>query len=381
MKKTLVIAGLAVLSTTAFASKARLQALGQDGRASLFLDDTRSVFLNPAKLNTMSDYVTAEWGTGSRADDSEAAPHAEGGFFKKSNAFAYGVYVGNEYGTNNTVKDSDGDAADTADFATTDNVTEFFLAGDMGMKWGARFSFSSNENKPSTGIKKENSTMGLGLGVEHGAIEAYTNLVLKDESKGATAAGDKFDAETGINAGLSYGMNSMKFYADYDKSGYKITDATGTTSDVASSELAVGVAKTHEIAAGSTMFMDIRYNMTSWEDKKATGTNDKEIDTTSLPLTIGFETQATSWLTLRASVAQNIVIGDKETKKGNGDKTEETVANSTSVNAGATFTFGKLMIDGVVGNTSGSRTGNVGTKNGVLTTDNLMTRVAVSYWF
>lgn len=375
MKKTLVIAGLAVLSTTAFASKARLQALGQDGRASLFLDDTRSVFLNPAKLNTMSDYVTAEWGTSANTVDSEAAPHAEGGFFKKSNSFAYGVYVGNEYGAKNDKKTG-------ASFAATDNVSEFFLAGDMGMKWGARFSYSSNEDKPATGIKKENSTMGLGLGIEHGAIEAYTNLVLKDESKGATAAGDKFDAETGINAGLSYGMNSMKFYADYDKSGYKITDATGTTSDVASSELAVGVAKTHEITAGSTMFIDLRYLMSSWEDKKVTAAaTAKKTEETTLPLTIGFETQATSWLTLRGSVVQNIIIGDTETKYGDGAKKEATNANSTAVNAGATLTFGKLMIDGVVGTTSNDRTATASANKGVLATDNLMTRVAVNYWF
>ncbi|EQC44753.1 hypothetical protein [Bacteriovorax sp. Seq25_V] len=376
MKKTLVIAGLAVLSTSAFASKARLQALGQDGRASLFLDDSRSVFLNPAKLNSMSDYVVAEWGTSASTADSEAAPHAEGGFFKKSNSFSYGVYVGNEYDTNNSTKS-------TANVATTDNVTELFLAGDMGMKWGARFSFSSNENKPSTGIKKENSTMGLGLGVEHGAIEAYTNILLKDESKGGAAAGDKYDAETGINVGASYGMNGMKFYADYDKSGYKTTISNAITAEVTESNIAVGVAKTHEIAAGSTMFMDVRYNMNKEENKKATGTSEKEVNTNTLPLTVGFETAATSWLTLRASVVQNVVIGDKETKLANGSKTEETVANSTRVNAGATFTFGKLMVDGVIGTTDSSRTGTVSatSKKGVLATDNLMTRVAVSYWF
>jgi len=50
MKKTLVIASLAVLSTSAFASKARMEALGQ-GQVSRYIMDTRSVFLNPAMVN------------------------------------------------------------------------------------------------------------------------------------------------------------------------------------------------------------------------------------------------------------------------------------------------------------------------------------------
>jgi len=50
-KSVLVVAGLAVLSTSAFASKARMEALGQGSASSLYLSDSRSVFLNAASLN------------------------------------------------------------------------------------------------------------------------------------------------------------------------------------------------------------------------------------------------------------------------------------------------------------------------------------------
>lgn len=375
MRKNFVIAaGLAVLSTSAFASKARLQALGQDGRASLFLDDTRSVFLNPAKLNSMNNYVVTEWGTAGDAADSETAPHAEGGFFKNGGSLNYGLYFGNEYGFNNKVKTDNS-------LSAADNTIDLFLAGDMGAKWGARFQYSSNENKPTGGIKKETSSMGLGLGIETGAVEGYANLMLKDESKGGAAAGDKFDADLGLNVGASYAMNGMKFYADYDKSGYEMTISDVKTKEVSNSGLAVGVSKSHEVYKGSNMFVDLRYSMSTWEDKKATGTNDKKIESSSLPLTVGFETEATSWLTLRASVVSNIVLGSTDTTLGDGTKTEKTDTNSTGVNAGATLNFGKLMIDGVVGTTDVSRTGTAAANKGVLTTDNLMTRVAVNYWF
>lgn len=376
MKKQLVVvAGLAVLSTSAFASKARMQALGQGTFASAYIDDTRSVFLNPAKLNDMNNYAITEWGTAANTVDSETAPHAEGGFFKKADSISYGLYFGNEYGLNN-------DTRSTANLATADNNIELFFAGDMGLKWGARVQYSSNENKPTVGIKKESNVLGLGLGMISGAVEGYANLLLKDESKGATSdATGKYDADLGINLGASYMMNGMTFYADYNKSGYETTASSAKTNDYSSTVIVAGVAKKHELSGTSNMFMNLNYAMTKEENTKATGTAEKKVESTALPMTIGFETEAASWLTLRASVAQNFVIGSTDTTLGDGTKTEKTDANSTVVNAGATLTFGKLKVDGTIGTTDVLRTGTAGTNKGNLATDNLMTRVAVNYWF
>lgn len=374
MKRQLaVVAGLAVLSSPAFASKARMQALSQ-GTASSYIDDTRSIFLNPAKLNDMNNYVITEWGTASDSTDSETAPRAEGGFFKKADAISYGLYFGNEEGMNNSDKAGDS-------LAVADNNIELFFAGDMGLKWGARVQYSSNENKPTGGIKKESNVLGLGLGVITGGVEAYANLLLTDESKGGAAAGDKYEADMGMNLGASYMMNGMTFYVDYNKSGYETTVSSVKTDDVSSTDIVAGVAKKHELAAGSNMFMNLNYTMSKEENTKATGTAEKKNESSSLPLTIGFESEAASWLTLRASVAQNFVLGSSETTLGDGTKTEKTTANSTTVNAGATLNFGKLKVDGVIGTQDVSRSGTAGTKRGNLSTDNLMTRVAVNYWF
>jgi hypothetical protein len=367
MKKHLAFAaGLAVLSAPAFATKARLEALQQTGRASFFLDDSRSVFLNAAKVNTMNNYVVTEWGTANAAADAEAAPHAEGGFFRKSSSLAYGLYLGNEYGANNATKTG-------ANMMASDNNMELFVGGDMGVQWGARISYSANEDKPTGGIKKTSDTMGLGLGIISGDLEAYANLALKDESKGGDDADDSYEADMGTNIGLSYKMKGMIFHADYDKSAYEMKNAGTKTNDVEETTMTFGVARIHELSKGQTFFLDLSY-VTS-EEKDSTA--DTKTETTALPLTLGFETEANSWLTLRAAVSQNIVIGNEKVKGGS----DKDIANSTNVSAGATMTWGNLAIDGMIGNTDGSRAGTVGTENGALTTDNLMTRVGVTYKF
>ena len=108
MKKQLVVAvGLMVLAAPAFASKARLQALGEDTYGSFYVNDNRNVFYNAAQVNNHKDLVTFEWGdttsnnASSGSDASAAAPRAEGGVFKTMGNMVYGVYLGSESNTSN----------------------------------------------------------------------------------------------------------------------------------------------------------------------------------------------------------------------------------------------------------------------------------------
>src|SRR6056300_1577489 len=96
MKKSVLIAtGLAVLSTSAYATKARMSALGQDSAlGSYYMGDTRNVFRNPADLNSTKNYMVAEFGDNGTGNN----PNAEGGFFREMGAFNYGVYLGSNNG-------------------------------------------------------------------------------------------------------------------------------------------------------------------------------------------------------------------------------------------------------------------------------------------
>ena len=112
MKKQLALGmGLAVLSTSAFATKARLLSLGQDKSGSQYIMDQRNIFLNSAYAAKYKDMVIFEWGDDGRtgvpsliADDQDRAPQAEGGFLKSAGNFVYGVYFGGESDITNELR-------------------------------------------------------------------------------------------------------------------------------------------------------------------------------------------------------------------------------------------------------------------------------------
>lgn len=385
-KNVLVIAGLAVLSTSAFASKARMEALGQ-GSTSFYAADTRSVFLNPASLNDTKNYIITEWGASQQAD-SATAPRAEGGFFREMGSFAYGLYLGN----NGDARMQTAIAASS--FLGHENAADLFLAGDMGVKWGARLHYANSKDAQTVAFEKKNSAFGLGLGVTQGDLEGYVNLDLTDKSTGATVVGDEWKRKPGVQVGGSYKFSGMTFFADYASTNEEVkaaagstlgsviiaanTIAAGTTVTHKSSDITVGAARIHEVNPTARVITDARLVLGTDEigGSSATAQNGKT-KTTKLPVTFAVEADATSWLVLRGSVSQNVILG--ETKNPAGKK--QTIANSTLINAGATLNFGKLKVDGVIGTTDSNRAATTAANKGVLATDNLMSRVAVSYWF
>ncbi|WP_127716555.1 hypothetical protein [Halobacteriovorax sp. HLS] len=373
MKKQILIAtGLAVLSTSAFASKARLEALGQnDDRGSFYVEDARNIFRNASKVNTFKNYIVTEWGTDNAAADTAAAPHAEGGFFREMGSFAYGLYLGS---------DIDSENANRTNYQAQDNDLDLFFGGDMGVQWGARLHYASGKNETTGTFKKEHSNLGLGLGMTMGDIEAYANMILSDESKGGASAGDKFEAN-GLNIGAAYNFAGNKFFVDYDKSGYDNTVSAVKTENELTT-LTVGVGRIHEVSSTARLNMDVAY-VASTEKVKPASATFGEIKNSTLPVTLGFEADATSWLVLRGSVSQNVFINNREVKGATTttNNVKSTNTNTTDVTAGATLNFGKLKVDGSIGTTGASRTAATAAEQGVLSLDNMMTRVGVHYWF
>jgi hypothetical protein len=381
MKNVLLITGLVVLSTNAFASKARMEALGQ-GTESYYLSDSRSVFVNPAALNETKNYIVTEWGTGAQAD-SATAPRAEGGFFREMGTFAYGLYLGNN---------GAGRTATGAVFADHQNALDLFLAGDMGMKWGAKLHYANSKDETTANNTKKNSAFGLGLGASRGDLEGYLNLDLSDKSEGGSVAGDLWKRKPGMKLGGSYKFSGMTFFADYAATSEEITSGAASTLTAAAgghltastvgtithktSEITFGTARIHEVSPAARIVADARIVLGTDEvGGSVTTTENGKVKSTKLPVTFALEADATSWLVLRGSVSQNVILGSTKSIDG---KTV-TDANSAIVNGGATLNFGKLKVDGLVGTTG--TTGTAGSKTGVLSTSNLLTRVGLTYNF
>lgn len=369
MKKQIAIAmGLAVLSSSAIASKARLEALGEDANGSQFISDNRNVFLNAATLNEHKDFVTFEWGAESVTADAAATPNAEGGVFKSVGNMVYGAYFGSSRDVTNSLR-----AAAGANVAEQ-NVLDLFIAGDAGVQWGANLTYSAYD-QDSTDTKS--SGMRLNGGVVAGDLSAFAQVGLTNK---AEVGANEFEGKSSFDLGVTYNLSDMYYMARIDMANAE--NAAGN--EFTKQNLHVGAAKAYRLNDRANLWMSAWYKMDKMEDKDAgfAGIADGETKDNYLPVSIATEIMVKEWLTLRGSVG-HIVFGTNEVE--NGDKTTKT---DTVVNAGATLHFGDFQVDGLVGNIDTGATGDntvggsdTSTGQGVLRTDALMSRVSLTYKF
>ncbi len=385
MKKQLVVAlGLTVLATPAFASKARLQALGEDTYGSFYVNDNRNVFLNAANVNNQKDLATFEFGNTTNSQDGTTSPRAEGGVFKSMGNLVYGVYLGSQSNTSNGYRSAAGLNGGAGTFES--NNLDLFVGGDAGMKWGANVTYSNTaKDETANGAKQE--AIRTRLGVIAGDIEGFANINLVNNAKDST--GQKFEGKLGYQLGAIYNLNDYRIFAEYRDFSGKAKGANDA--DISSNQLQIGAGRSTKLNDKATLFTraQFQHNKASNDSGSATfaatcssafSVGCKSYTSSQVPLVAGLEYDAASWLTLRGSVSQ-VLWGtqeDKSNKKG--------FANSTTVNAGASLKFGEMTVDGVIGNSAalaGAAPTSTDTSggNGNLRTDNLMSRVSMTYRF
>lgn len=386
MKKQLTVAlGLAVLATPAFASKARLQALGEDTYGSQYINDNRNIWLNAAQINNHKDLVTYEFG-GQQSTDSASTARGEGGVYKTMGNMTYGVHFGGASNTANGLR-----AAAGLTGAQEDNNVDVFVGGDAGVKWGANLGYAKSSNEVRTAGASAES-MRTRLGAIFGDTQAYANINIINNAKGTNATGAKFEGDLGYQVGVIHAWNANTLFADYRSFDAEGTVA-GTKNDLGFKQINAGIGRVERLNDKTNLFLRVSYQMTDAENDGSTsqfgtlgcgtgtaGIACEEYKANRVPAVVAIETEATSWLTLRASVAHDL-YGQEEDKNN-----ERTIANTTAINAGATLKFGELSVDGVVGNsTNNATTGVAGDStasgNGTLRSDVLMSRVSMTYRF
>ena len=376
MKKQLVVAlGLTVLATPAFASKARLQALGEDTDGSFYINDNRNIFLNAAHVNNHKDFVTFETGseTSDSAVDSSSDPRPEGGVFFGQGNLVYGVQLGNESATSDTLRA-------WAGVESEQNNLDLFVGGDAGVKWGANLTYG---HVSETSTVNNSDVMRVRLGAVAGDVEGFANLSLKNNA--ADKTGNEVEGKLGYQIGGSYAMNAYKVFAEYRS--IKAEDKK-LNADAEIGLMRVGVGRTDKLNDKATLFTKVEYSRNKGNIEDGSGalieyngtpltTDGDDRIVTNLPIIIGLEYDAASWLAVRGSVSQSIF--SDVSKKGDSNANLD---NTTVVNLGSTLKFGEMSIDGVIGNSSddgGDTTIASSGTNGSLRTDNLMSRVSVSY--
>jgi len=355
-----VILSFLVLSTGAFASKARLEALGQDAGGSMFIDDARDVILNPAMLNFHKDFATFEWGNTTQVDDTATTPRSEGGLFKTAGNMIYGFYFGEESDDINSLRGNAG-------VNTEENNTSFYVGGDAGIQWGTKFTYNSFKDKQDNN-DEESDVLRATLGIISGDVESFFKMGFTNSAKNVS---NKLEVKTDFDLGITYNVGNR----DYMVQVKSVSAEDAVAAEYTTQYVAFGSARTMKLNDKATIWTSAWYKMiTTNNDIDATG----ESKSSSIPLSIALEVAAKDWLTLRGSVTSNL-YGLSENDAGD----EATIPDTTIVVAGASLTWDDLSIDGTIGNNSATTTTGVSTAtgNGTLRTDTLMSRVSMTYKF
>lgn len=329
MKKLIVFAAAAMMASPALASKARVNALGNSRQ----LTDVQYVFDRPYLLHSVGEQVTMEWG-----DKGAANPKAEAGIIKNMGEGVFGLYLGRT-----------GFLSENATFDEQNPINLLYGAKAGDIAWGANLAYSNGKDDAND---DKASSMDLTVGATNGVWEAELGMDLGSKSEDNAV---ETKVKSNMRLGVGYNIDETKHaYLTYGSSeidgGAKVTDTQLGFINT--------VAKTEE----ANLFYSVAYEMNKV---------DGGVETTVLPVAIGIEAAATSWMTMRASVSQSILINEE--KAANGDKED---LDSIVFAAGAGFKLGKGMLDATFA------TGNAGHLSfGDGATDEFLSSVSYTYMF
>ena len=341
-KMILLAAVISMAAPSAFASKARLAALSNAAH----LVDTQTIFTNPGDIGLLGDFATFEFGSASSYDYKAGTPMqadtsgAEGGFLRSNGDAKWGFYLGHK---SDTIQRTRALAASVAAVSTLteQNPLELFYGMKGDLNWGASL-FYSNSDKKSTS-QKQNSA-GVRFGARTTVWDAYVNVGIGADAK--DDSGNEVKNDLGAKIGGGYYFDTLYVYGNYGMQNATITKTNTEVGKLEGTELNVGVLDTKK-QDGADFFYGISYGMYHVKNKDTGGANNEN---SYLPVLVGIEADAASWLTVRASLQQNVLIGTHKYDTGAGipADSQDTWNNSTVVAAGLGAKWNKFIIDGTL---------------------------------
>ncbi len=382
---TLVLAVLMV-STTANASRARLESLGEGKNGSYYIQDSRNIFLNPAQIVHYKKKLSLEFGNEPGAtQDTSLAPRGQGGFTNTFGDFTYGVYM-NQTSERELYAISSANALGGA-FIAPESQLEFTFAGEGAMNWGFSLLYAGNNTKGVAGAaEKTASLFGVRLGVESGNLQAFSSIGIASDSKVKNASTDEVKGKVSVDVAVTYKMDEMTDYAHFSSYGTDVTLSTLNSGNVVQNRntaFGLGAGWKHDMSKSTTMFCRV-----SGDYLKTTTTSFSDITTWNVPIVVGAEAVALSWLTIRGSIAESI-LGQTNGSIASGSAYRTSLSGLTTVAAGVGMTFGDVVIDGLVSSNGATNSANgiPGFGTGQTTGgtfgfgDNMLSRVAMTYNF
>jgi len=317
MKKLLIMT-LVSLGSFAFATTARMNALGGSDYA-FHLTDTKTVFDIPTAMLVLPESMELNYGANT------IGAQTDGGMIKAVGSGRLGFFVGAV------------DKARTGYLGAENPFTVAYSAkaGDMG--WGVLFNYSSSNKKGGAAPTDDQTQdmMGLSGSIEMGDLTAFMTLGLSDKAKGTGSDETAEYKEAPMSLGALYKMGEWTFLGHYMMNTTKETVSSVETKTT-ESQIQLGAMNAMK-TEGADFFYGARYVMMNSK------TGSSKTDTTSMPVVLGVEADAASWLTLRGSVTQNLLLGGE--KKTSPDSGMDSIDHNTTVAAGMGFKFTKSTLD------------------------------------
>lgn len=389
MKKLLVIA-VALASVNAFATRARMTSLGNAPH----LIDTNTVFTNPADMFSVGgDYVNLESGA-MNVSPNTAAPtataggnDAEGMVVRSYGDAKAGLAIGHDSALGLTLRTLALNPGGVSPFPNARNyyqqnpveLSYGMKAGDLA--WAATLVYSNYASK--TGNNEKENTLGARFGLRGGAWDAYLGLGLANTYQNDQDG--KFTGTLGLVLGGGMWMDTLYFSGKAQMAGYKLesgstagVNAGAETAKVSGTIIDVNVIDSRK-KDGNEFFYGA--GLHNYMSKDSDGTEAK-VNQLSLPIVIGLEQKANSWLTLRGSVTQTVFLNNDK-RENNTATTVETSpgANNTAVAVGAGLNFDKVTVDGTLKGLTTSSAAAGGAANQQLDGDDLFAQVGLTYMF
>ncbi len=373
MKNTLaLVLALAVVSSPAYASRARLEALGEGKNGSYYINDSRNMFLNPASITKHKKKLLLELGNGAvvGANDRAGDNLAQGGFINTFGDFTYALYL-------NNTSDSALTAAATAAAPAPGSAIEFQVAGEGALNWGLGVLTGNTSNGADS-----SSYFGVRAGVEKDALAVFTSVGVSSKFVNDGVAPGSINQIKGklrLDVGATYKvMNEMTAFGRFSTSTNEATveaGATDVTAEVKSTNYGAGLGWDKEMTKSTHMFtrVEAAYAQTKQGDAVTA-------ESFNVPVVLGAEAQALSWLAIRGSIGHSLIGRDITGR--------QSLGNLTTLAAGVGMTFGDVTVDGLVAS-SGSN-GNVtglGMGTGPAANQNfgfgdgMISRIAMTYNF
>lgn len=208
-----------------------------------------------------------------------------------------------------------------------------------GMNIGGGLIYSNYDDKFAS-VKE--SSMGLKFGMSTDLFYARAKVMLADKYDTA-ALSYKGKPTFDLTGGMNFGSTSI--HANILSGGAKVTPVGGADT-VDADRMMISVKAVDTIKSeGNDFFYGVGLTTTTTKEKVA----DKKSSTLNLPLIIGLEANALTWLKVRASVTQDVLLSDEKTETGATTNSEVVPGlNTTKFAAGAGIVYNKITVDGTL---------------------------------